>query len=214
MISIFDMAVCLICASGATRTAVDDALMTGVSVRKVAGRFNLSKSGVARHRTGCLAPKLAAAARVTAPVAEVRREVERAKDIASGKVTASPDDILSLTGLMARLARSLERLEGSADTAAGQNLHNALAAVSGQLHKGIETAAKIQGLYAEPALEGDARFQLVINVPTAAPMDVTRPASMDAAQPPTLILDVTPRMTASELPPMPAGFKMPDFDLT
>ena len=74
-------------------------------------------------------------------------------------------DLLSLNGLLDRLARSLERLEGAADMAAGDNLHAALAAVSGQLHRGIETAGKLQGLYAEPERERQAPFSITINLP-------------------------------------------------
>ena len=92
--------------------------MAGDSVRKIASRFEHSKSGIGRHRTACLQPRLAAAARIVAPAAEVRGDVDRAKDIVSGKVAASHDDIISLSGLLGRLARSLERLEGAADTAA------------------------------------------------------------------------------------------------
>src|ERR1039458_7577712 len=142
------MKICQVC-QGPDRTAVDDALMAGVSVRAIASRFALSKSGVGRHRTACLQPKLAAAARIVAPAVEVRADVDRAKAIVSGEVVANHADILSLSGLLERLARSLERLEGAADTAAGENLHMPLAALSGQLHRGIESAAKIQGLYTD-----------------------------------------------------------------
>ena len=162
------MTICTACLSK-HRVAVDDALMLGVSVRDVASQFQLTKSAVARHRAGCLQPKVAAAARLVAPATEVRRDIIRAKAVASGEVTANHDDILSLTALMGRLARSLERLEVAADSAAGSDLHQSLAALSGQLHRGIESAAKIQGLYAEPAAaDGPPRFSLTITMPSAA----------------------------------------------
>ena len=172
------MTICTACLSK-HRVAVDDALMLGVSVREVASQFQLTKSAVARHRAGCLQPKVAAAARLVAPATEVRRDIIRAKAVASGEVSANHDDILSLTALMGRLARSLERLEVAADTAASSNLHQSLAALSGQLHRGIESAAKIQGLYAEPAVaDGLPRFSLTITVPAASgsssdPLNVT-----------------------------------------
>ncbi len=177
------MAICTIC-QHAQKSAIDVELMQGESVRAVASRHGLSKSGVARHRTGCLAPKVAAAARIVAPEADGRAEVLRAKAIASGEVRPALDDILSLSGLLERLARSLERLEGAADSAAGDGLHAPLAALSGQLHRGIEAAAKIQGMYAEPQSEGAPRFSLTINVPDRAsvasqPLNITAPA--DAA---------------------------------
>jgi hypothetical protein len=161
--------ICQVC-QGPHRTAVDDALMTGASVREIASRFVLSKSGVGRHRTACLQPKLAAAARIVAPAAAVRGDVERAKAIVAGQVAANHDDILSLTGLLERLARSLERLEGAADSAASESQHMPLAALSGQLHRGIESAAKIQGLYAEPKPPGVAGFSLSIVLPAGEPM--------------------------------------------
>lgn len=146
------MTICLVCQSK-HRAAVDDALMAGASVRATASRFDLSKSGVGRHRAGCLQPKLAAAARITAPAAEVRADVERARAIVSGTAAANHADILSLTALLGRLARSLDRLEGSADATAGQGLHTSLAA------------------------DGGARFTVVINVPSEGSM---RPGLRDA----------------------------------
>ena len=186
------MTICTACLSR-HRVAVDEALMLGVSVRDVASKFQLGKSAVARHRTGCLQPKVAAAARLIAPAAEVRSEIVRAKAIASGEVTANHDDILSLTALMGRLARSLERLEVAADSAAGSDLHQSLAALSGQLHRGIESAAKIQGLYAEPAAtDGPPRFSLTITMPSAAevldaPHNVTAGRDRGQLAPPTML---------------------------
>ena len=144
------MAVCTIC-QHPEKTDIDTELMQGDSVRAVANRRAVSKSAVARHRTGCLAPKVAAAARIVAPEAGARAEVQRARSIATGETKPNHDDILSLSGLLERLARSLERLEGAAATAADDGLHMPLAALSGQLHRGIESAAKIQGMYARPA---------------------------------------------------------------
>lgn len=158
------MSICKVC-QGPHRAAVDGGLSGGETVRDVASRFGFSKSAVGRHRTTCLAPRVAAAARIMAPAVEVRGDVERAKAIASGTVTATASEVLGLTGLLDRLARSLERLEGAADAAAGEGLHGALAAVSGQLHRGIETAAKVQGLYAEPQPPNEPRFTVNIMIP-------------------------------------------------
>ena len=179
------MTICLVC-QGSHLNAVDDALMAGVSVRQVASRFDLSKSGVARHRTGCLQPKLVAAARITAPAAEVRSAVDRAKAIISGELPANHADILGLAGLLGRLGRSLERLEGAAVSAADKDLYVPLAAVSGQLHRGIESAAKIQGMYAEPQLGGEGGLRITFNLPAAhhesaaSPRNIT-PGAADPA---------------------------------
>jgi hypothetical protein len=92
--------------------------------------------------------------------------VERAKAIAMGGIP-SAHEVLTLTGLLDRLGRSLDRLEGAADTAATDNLHSALAAVSGQLHRGVEAAAKLQGLYAEPEIQQQAKFSVNIVLPAS-----------------------------------------------
>lgn len=158
------MSICKIC-QGEALKAVDEALTDGVTVRDVASQFGFSKSAVGRHRQACLQPRIAAAARIVAPAAEVRAEVDRARAIASGQAVATPSEVLSLTALLDRLARSLERLEGACDLASGDKLHAALAALSGQLHRGIEAAAKIQNFYHEPEAATGPRLSVVINLP-------------------------------------------------
>jgi hypothetical protein len=130
----------------------------------VASKFALSKSAVARHRVGCLAPKLAAAARVVAPNAVVRHETDRARAIASGQAVATVDDIVTLSGLVDRIGRSLGRLDNAADVAASDGSHTALAALSAQLHRGIEVVAKLQGL-ADMAEPERSKFSVIINLP-------------------------------------------------
>jgi hypothetical protein len=154
------------------KSDIDAALMAGGTLIPTGQRFGVSKSALARHRTGCLAPKVAAAAKMVAPASATRAEVGRAKAIASGTVQPVPDDILSLTGLLGRLARSLERLESAADTSLADNIPTALAAVSGQLHRGIETAAKMQGLYVEPVQPAAPTFSIIFNLDATEPPPV------------------------------------------
>jgi hypothetical protein len=123
-----------------------------------------------------------------APNAEVRADVDRAKAIASGKVDPTRQDIISLTGLLHRLAGSLERLDTAADSAATGGLHVPLAALSGQLHRGIEAAAKIQGMYAEPSAEGGPR--LTVNI--SMPVGFSRPDPPLPRERDYNIIDVTP----------------------
>ena len=153
---------CSICFSP-DRVAIDDALIAGGKLIPTAAQYGLSKSALGRHRTGCLAPQLAAAAKMVAPSSATRAPVERAKAIVNGSAPTAAD-ALSLGGLLSTLGRSLERLEGAADLAAGEKAMAALAALSGQLHRGIEAAAKIQGIgnAAQPAA-GDG-FRVVINL--------------------------------------------------
>ena len=144
---------------------IDAALAAGTTIMAAAAHHGTSKSALGRHKLNCLAPKLAAAAKMVQSVKQGREHVERAKAIIMGQQPVATD-LLSLNGLLDRLARSLERLEGAADTAAGDNLHAALAAVSGQLHRGIEVAGKLQGLYAEPETQRQAPFSITINLPS------------------------------------------------
>lgn len=130
-----------------------------------AAHHGASKSALGRHKLNCLAPKLAAAAKMVQPVQQSRESVERAKAIVTG-AQPTATDMLSLNGLLDRLARSLERLEEAADSAAADNLHASLAVVSGQLHRGIEAAGKLQGLYAEPEVQRQAPFSITINLPS------------------------------------------------
>jgi len=155
--------VCSIC-QRSDLTAIDAALAAGGTLIPTSSQFGVSKSALGRHRANCLTPKMRAAARMLRPIHEVRAPVERAKAIASGDMP-SPQEVLTLTGLLNRLVRSLDRLESAADAAAGDGLHAALAAVSGQLHRGMEAAAKLQGMYAEPEVHQRSTFSISIVVP-------------------------------------------------
>jgi hypothetical protein len=57
----------------------------------------------------------------------------------------------------------LDRLDGAADQAARSETYVALAALSGQLHKGIEVAAKMQGTHAHQT-EEKPNFSINISV--------------------------------------------------
>jgi hypothetical protein len=154
--------VCSICISS-NRSEVEDALLHGDSVRAVAGRHGLSKSAVSRHRQNCLAPKVAAAARLLASAEETRSDVVQAEEILNGEILPSYGDVLALTGLLSRLARSLDRLDGAADQAARNDTYMALSSLSGQLHRGIEAAARMQGLNNSHTDEKE-RFSISINL--------------------------------------------------
>lgn len=147
-------------------TAIEAALSAGGTLIPTSAQYGVSKSALGRHRANCLAPKLKAAAKVLEPVRETRAPVERAKAIVMGEMP-SPHDVLTLTGLLDRIGRSLDRLEGAAEAAATDNLHSALAAVSGQFHRGVEAAARLQGLYAEPEMQQQNKFSINIVIPQA-----------------------------------------------
>jgi len=142
---------------------IDQALIAGGKLVPTGALFGVTKSSLGRHRIRCLAPQLAAAARMVRPAAEVRGPVRRAEGIVSG---SQPDigDLLGSHGLLERLARSLERLEGAADAAAGSEMHGALAALSGQIHRGVEAAGKLQGFYSSDDGQDRPSFSIQINL--------------------------------------------------
>lgn len=148
---------------------VDQALIDGGKLIPVAGKFGLSKSALSRHKNNCLAPRMAAAVKTVAHASQARDQAKRASAIAAGQLVPTSEDIATLSGLVSRLSRSLDRLEGAADDAARSRAFGALAALSGQIHKGIEGAGRLQGLYA-PAAAPETRpaFSIHINLPTEA----------------------------------------------
>lgn len=91
--------------------------------------------------------------------------MERAKTIASGQAAPLAADVLSLAGLVDRIGRSLNRLDGAADTTFADSSHTALAALSAQLHRGVETVARLQGLGAKTAEPERPTFSISINLP-------------------------------------------------
>jgi hypothetical protein len=66
------------------------------------------------------------------------------------RATPTLSDAVSYSGLVDTLARSLDRLERAADSAASDNAVAALAAVAGQIHKAVEIAARLAGLDKSP----------------------------------------------------------------
>lgn len=151
---------------------VDAALASGGRLVATGLAFGFSKSSVARHRVNCLAPRLSAAARIVAPANRVRDETDRAKAIADGTLQATADDIATLVGLSARVARALDRLEGAADGAAAGSAYSALAALSGQLFRGVETSGRLHGLYGDGKARGEEAQTFTVNIilpPVPAP---------------------------------------------
>lgn len=173
---------CSICGSDKL-TEIDAALAAGNTILHVAATFNIPKSCVHRHKLNCLAPKIRAAAKAMRTTNEVRAPVQKAEQIMAGE-TPSVEDILSLHGLLERVARSLSRLEGAADFAASENMCASLASVTGQIFKGVETAARMQSIGYKDAAQGQQgapKFSITISLPQidTAP---TRRAMVDCAR--------------------------------
>jgi hypothetical protein len=193
--------VCSICQS-ANVAAIDAALAAGAKLVPTAQQFGVGKSSLGRHRNKCLAPKVAAAARMLQPAKETRRPVERARELAAG-AAPTVNELLNLEGLLGKLARSLDRLEAAADEAADTGLHGALAALSGQIHRGIESVAKLKGFYTEASL---------VERP-AASINIVFPAETQRA---AVVIDAS---VPPDRPPPPAltppvNWNMPAVDFT
>jgi hypothetical protein len=152
---------------------------------------------------------------MVAPASASRAEVQRAEAIASGAVQPLPDDLLTLAGLLGRMARSLERLEAAADLSLAENTPTALAAVSAQLHRGIETAAKMQGLYAEPAQPAAPAFSVIFKLSENEPRPLlqSEPPPLRSAADATgagALPDDVARYSRGEAPPQ---LSLPSFTL-
>ena len=79
----------------------------------------------------------------------------------------TPQEVLSLTSLLDRIGRSLDRLEHSAVAASSDGLHNAPAAVSGQISRSVEVAARMQNIGYKDTPQGQqqAGFSVQIVIP-------------------------------------------------
>jgi hypothetical protein len=162
--------ICSVC-THPEHAAIDAALTTGAPLIPTAARFGVSKSALHRHKVGCLAPKIAAAARMVQPTKTLKAPVTRAKAIAAG-AAPTVEDVLSLNGLLERISRSLERLENGAISASSENLHAAHAGLAAQLHRGIEAVGKLRGYYSDaPQRSEQDRFSITIqlNQPNTPP---------------------------------------------
>ena len=146
--------------------AIDAALVAGNTILHVAATFSVPKSTVHRHLRNCLEPKIKAAAKVMQRTNEARAPVIRAREIASGAVP-TPQEVLSLTSLLDRIGRSLDRLEHSAVAASSDGLHSALAALSGQISRSVEVAARMQNIGYKDTPQGQqqAGFSVQIVIP-------------------------------------------------
>jgi hypothetical protein len=138
-------------------------------------------------------------------VKAAREPVQRAKAIVAGTVQPNIEDVLDLSSLLTRVAETLNLLQGNAKAAAEDGQHGALAALSAQTFRGVDTAAKLQGLYeTTPAPSGNDKFSIEIVLgqqPNAAPTSRNT-------------IDITPQPKASiPAPRIPSDFGV-TFDLS
>lgn len=98
--------------------------------------------------------------------------------------------MLTLQGLVGRLGRLLDRLEGASASAADENIHAALAAVSGPLIKAVETAARLQGIGHQQAQPAAPAFNIVFNLAEAEDRQPAPPVHV-AQRPMGSVVDAT-----------------------
>lgn len=104
------MASCSVC-SHPDRAAIDKALVSGTSIRDIAGQFTLSRSAVSRHKTKCLAAQIARAEQVVRSRAPkpVPVEVERqAVEIVEQKDDDALDVMVELRRLFVRMNKMID----------------------------------------------------------------------------------------------------------
>jgi len=89
--------------------------------------------------------------------------VGRAKAILRGDAP-NTNDVLNLTSLLDRIGRSLDRLEKSAEVASSDGLHNALAALSGQISRSVEVAARMQNIGYKDTPQGQQGEKFSVNI--------------------------------------------------
>jgi len=170
---------CSICGSDKL-TEIDSALAAGNTILRVAATFNIPKSCVHRHKLNCLAPKIKAAAKAVQSTKDAKAPVIRAREIAAG-ATPSVEDVLSLHALLERMARSLDRLEQSAVAASSDGLHTALAAVSGQISRSVETAARLQNIGYKDATQAQQGEKFSVNI-IIPQVNAAQPLTLDCTR--------------------------------
>src|SRR5690606_29042451 len=103
---------CTVC-SHPQMAAIDLALTSGGRLVPTAAKFGVSKSALGRHRSSCLAGRLAAAAKSAAAVGEPPTARQTTPD--EGLATLA--EIGTAAGLTRRLVKTLDRLEQAATLA-------------------------------------------------------------------------------------------------
>lgn len=205
---------CTVCQHHSLK-AIDLAILAGEAVVPIGRRFGLSKSAVHRHKLQCLlaeATKPAIAGIASANTAgadpldaELRSfrhddgaAVERVQAVRpAGVAKAAPgpqkcDRTPTLADLVQSMVRSVERLERAAETAAGGGNGAALAAASGQLHKGVEILGRLIGIHEPGAAQVVPQINIVFPASPNNAMTIDSEAADDELR--------TPRRASDEVP--------------
>jgi hypothetical protein len=131
---------------------IDQRLLSGEPVSAIVGEFGFSDAGLRRHLENHVRKPLRATAIRMGAVKH------------PGAVLAAGGDglgpVVALGDLVGAMQRNLGRLERAADEAESDKARMVLAALSGQLSRAVEVAAKISGVGAK----SDDAGQVTINI--------------------------------------------------
>ena len=117
---------------------IDTRLLSGESVGVIVAAFGFSDAGVRRHLENHVRKPL----RTTA----IRMGAVKHPGAVVAAGTNDVGSVIALSDLVGAMQRNLGRLERAADEAEADKARMALAALSGQVSRAVEVAAKISGV--------------------------------------------------------------------
>lgn len=133
---------------------IDQRLLSGEAVSAIVAEFGFSDAGVRRHLENHVRKPLRAAAIRLGAVKHPGAMV------AAGGTDGG--QVVALSDLVGAMQRNLGRLERAADEAEADKARMALAALSGQVSRAVEVAARISGV---GATKDEAKpFSISINI--------------------------------------------------
>jgi hypothetical protein len=137
------------------RAAIDRRLVSGEACAHLHREFGFSEASMLRHTKNHVQKPLRAAAIRAGAVGHAGAMVAKGDN--------DPAALLALSDLVGTMQRNLARLERAADEAEGEKARLALAALSGQVSRAVEVAAKVSGVGAAGKPQSPP-FSITINI--------------------------------------------------
>jgi hypothetical protein len=136
---------CLICASDGKARVAQEMVLAGASDQAVGDRVGVSRAAAERHRKNHLRPVVQALAQGTVKDAPARQQRKELIEAAEKGDPPDPSTLLSLSSLTSDLRKALDRIEKASDKAEQGGQLTALSGLLQQLHRNIESRAKLAG---------------------------------------------------------------------
>ena len=133
---------CTACADEKLAKAVTRMLAEGVSQAEIARRLEIGAMSLSRHIRGHVAPVMRAITKAIegdSPAREQRRQLIEAAE--NGDL--QPEQYLTLSAIVNSLKTAAARIERASQTAEGAGQMTAVAALSGQAIRAVETRARL-----------------------------------------------------------------------